>query len=129
MNSAAQTLEKLGGIVYWHKFPVEIVGKVDKLIEGYECYVIKINQGYVVATKDSLYKRKNTALGRMEEEIKNLECQRDELVKKMQDDAIKALSARIKMNAVFGATGNATFAVAIAAELEKLIKADKPPKL
>lgn len=52
----------------------------------------------------------------------------DQIVQRMQDKAIKALSTRIKFNAFFGKnSGNNAWIAVITDELDKLIKEDKNP--
>lgn len=52
----------------------------------------------------------------------------DEVAEKIVDKALSSLATRIRLNAMFGEPANASFALTVVAELEKMIKDKKDIK-
>lgn len=109
--------------------------KIFASVEGKEDLVIvKNNEGYdgdlVVVDRKGLIKKEDSYEYRMREKQKEeLEAVTAYVKKNMQklstklvDAALKDLGTRIRLNAMFGEPANASFALTVVAELEKMIK-------
>ena len=74
-----------------------------------------------VTEKSRLYKKEETDIYLKKAKLDELQKDTEKAVKKIQDDAIKSLVTRIKINSVFGEVKDGSVGLAIAKELEKII--------
>lgn len=107
-----------------------------EVVDQPDFVVVEENGGYgelsVIRKKDLVKKEDSYEYKERERRKKELEAiaseaekRLDEIAEQLVDKSLKSLSTRIRLNAMFGKAENASFALTIVAELEKMIK-EKP---
>lgn len=108
---------------YYAKSPVKIVHEFK--MNGAVKAVVDTGEDHLVVWKSDLTDWENTALYQQEERARKrldeLNQNYHKLLKKMQNDAVKALTSRIRLNVAFGGVEEGAAGLLIVEELEKLI--------
>jgi len=125
MNKTKQPKEYY--LDYYGKSPVTIIHEFT--YNGHKKAVVDNGENHLVTWKKDLLPWENTSLyvseKRAKDKLDKLTQDYEELLKTMQDKAVKSLSSRIRINVVFGNTAGAEGALVIVKELEKLIYEQK----
>lgn len=117
---------------YWNGSYVTIVGNIEgeeglvAVDEGSDYGSMSVARRADLIPKEEsyTYKRAQERADELRLLVSKAQDKFDTLVDEIVDEACKTLSMRIKMNALFGHTGNGALAVQISEEVEKLIKKD-----
>lgn len=107
-------------------YEIEVVIEFEH--EGCEYCVFKVlgEHDLHVKQKKYFYKEEETQKYGLKKEIERLQNEKDAEIKKIQDEAIKRLEARIRINSAFGSdAGMSVVGIQIAEQLKKLIEDKK----
>lgn len=109
----------------WSNKPLEVVSEFN--YNDDTLYVLHeegdYNDSFRVVRKDQCRGKEDTAIYKLNEEIKELKSKKEEKMKEIQDEAIKTLASRIRINVAFGgANTQSLIALQLVEELEKIIK-------
>ncbi len=110
----------------WNEKPFEVVSEF--AYKEYELYVLHeegdYNNSFRVVSKSNCMNKEDTKIYKKKKEIEELVVKKQEKIQEIQDEAIKSLSSRIRINIAFGSSvdTNNLISLKIVEELEKIIK-------